>query len=125
MIIIYTSMTINYFDSTISNFAYGQISYICYEDYGSIPNGCDNIGVTFWDGHFDKHTNIVNMLLLKTKKLLIFAPEPSLTDQFVRFIDLYKNHHQIQIFANAVLNFHKPDNYTEWHNPIRKFIVNK
>ena len=127
-------MTVNYFDPTFSSFAYDQIAhteqlpYIFYEDYRSVPGGCDAIGITFWTSNFNDHINVVNSLLPKTKKLLIFATEPVNADQFVNFINLFQNYSQIEIFGNAVLNFDKPTNYTavpNWFIDCENFYTSK
>ena len=128
------TMPVNYFDPTFSSFAYDQIDhtdqlpYIFYEDYRLVPGGCDAIGITFWTGNFNNHTNVVNDLLPKTKKLLIFAPEPVKIDQFINFINLFENHPQVTVFGNASLNFKNPKNYIavpNWFIDCENFYVTK
>ena len=81
-------MPINYFDTVFSKIAYDQnIPYVFHRHrYDKIPNDCDSIGITFWDGDFNEHMELINTLLPKTKKLLIFAPEPVWPDEFVNFV---------------------------------------
>lgn len=123
-------MTINYFDEVFSSIAYNQnISYVFHRcQYDNIPDGCDTIGITFWNGNFTEHTKLVNTLLPKTKILLIFAPEPVISKEFIDFINAVKLDARAVIIGNAILNFETPHNYTalpNWFIVLENYYVTK
>jgi len=111
-------MPINYFDTVFSKIAYDQsIPYVFHRfRYDKIPNDCDSIGITFWDGEFNEHMELINTLLPKTKKLLIFAPEPVWPDEFVNFVTTIESDSRVTVIGNAVLNFKTPLNYITFPN---------
>jgi len=105
-----------YYDASFSRFAYQNTQYVHYNNYELIPTDCDVVGTTFWSGKFDEHIKLVEMLLSRTKQLLIFAPEPVNTNLFVNFINGINLEPRVKLFANAVLNFETPSNYVTTPN---------
>jgi hypothetical protein len=122
-------MSVIYYNDIFAYFAYRYSPYVFYsDDYEIIPNDCDKIGITFWDGDFAKHIRLVDMLLPKTKQLLIFVPEPVSTVEFIDFINSVKLDSRIKIFGNAILNFDMSVNYTtvpNWFIDFENYYVTK
>lgn len=120
----------NYFDEIFSNVAYDlNIPYVFHRArYDRIPDDCDHIGITFWNGEFDQHIKLVNTLLPKTKKLLIFVPEPVSPDAFMHFVTELESDSRVVVIGNAILNFKTLLNYTtlpNWFISLENYYVTK
>lgn len=77
-----------------------------YDNYRSIPDDCDVIVMTTFSNSYTTHSEVIDYLLPKTKKLLLVLVEPTPGPQgtFDQFI-IQHNNPKLYVFSIAVLNF--------------------
>lgn len=75
-----------------------------------IVNDCDLIALAFFDNNFKEHVKIIDQLIPKTKKLLIYLSEPTAESGVIDILKRYADHKKIYMFSDIVLNVTVPNN---------------
>ena len=78
-----------------------NLTFNTFIDSAQLPNNCELIGITFWDGMLDTRVDLIKELLLKTNKLAIGLPEPTMPKLLYDFTNLF-NTDKIHFLAMPV-----------------------
>jgi len=76
-------------------------------------NNCDIIGITFYNNQWQKHSEILEQLLPKTKKLLVYLSEPTtgIGQTFLEFLQQW-DVPNVYTFSDAVINDNTVTNFS-------------
>lgn len=80
-------------------------------DYLSVPEHCDLVGISFYSNELDYAVQVIDYLMLRTKKLLVNLAEPTDVKFVISVMKRYRNSN-VYLFSNIVCNFTPPDNFT-------------
>lgn len=93
-----------YLDCSIIDLLSLQFKFPYYNNLNEVPDNCDVVSYTQWTSNLTQLTTAVDTLLPKTKKLLLFLPEPVISEMYATYISSNLNP-KLVIFGNASLNF--------------------
>jgi len=91
----------------LDEFCFGVVAscsdtYKKYQHVDQLPNDCDLISIIFYDNNYSAHAEVIQQLLVKTRRLIVIVDEP--TGEFYQFVQAH-NDTKILIFSPVVANF--------------------
>jgi hypothetical protein len=103
-------MTKIYIDGFFCSFA--NVNAIQFKNHQEIPNNCNLVALAIYQINYENFIPIIDSLLSKSNKILVYLSEPTHQQQFLKFINHYKNSNKVYVFSDVVLNIPTPDNFS-------------
>lgn len=98
-----------FFSAIFHKHPHTQIANYCQYNFTNwinfLPDDCDVVGISFYKNDYNSYIDIIDRVLIKTKKLLINISEPT-TEYLLEFIEKIDNP-KIRIFTDIIANTDK------------------